>query len=181
MNMYQFACSDTMKIENLDLKSFFPVKSKQTVAEIFLSELKKSEPNLAALSIIIGAVENTLTDAKKVAPLEEEIFPVQEWDSFELMYRNYMTDICDKLIPAMTTSESPEFSSREQIKSIADFVWSNLSRAFFKDKFHIQTIYSFLTGRLKNNFYGNKEGKGDMNWLSYHKGFTGLLEDLCSQ
>ena len=37
-------------------------------------------------------------------------------------------------------------TSREAVKAIADFIWSQLSTSYFKDRPHIQNVYSFLNG-----------------------------------
>ncbi|KAM5138115.1 menin [Mantella aurantiaca] len=37
-------------------------------------------------------------------------------------------------------------SSRELIRRVADVIWNGLSRSYFKDRAHIQSLFSFVTG-----------------------------------
>lgn len=46
----------------------------------------------------------------------------------------------------------PKKTSRELIKKISDVIWSHLTRSYYKDRAHLQTIYSYLTGNKLDCF-----------------------------
>lgn len=46
----------------------------------------------------------------------------------------------------LETGSSKKKTSRELIKKISDVVWSNLHRSYYKDRAHLQTLYSYLSG-----------------------------------
>ena len=46
----------------------------------------------------------------------------------------------------------PKKTSRELIKKISDVIWSHLMRTYYKDRAHLQTIYSYLTGSKLDSF-----------------------------
>jgi menin len=50
---------------------------------------------------------------------------------------------------------SSEGTSRELVKNISDVLWNSLSRSYTTDKPHLQSLYTYLTGKLlnENNIY----------------------------
>lgn len=48
------------------------------------------------------------------------------------------------LLESVDLSKYPKKTSRELIKKISDVIWSNLHRSYYKDRAHIQTLYSYL-------------------------------------
>lgn len=135
-------------------KQFFPLQKIQDVIDLFKNELKDNEPNLTLMSIVLGVIENILTvnravssDADKSNTLEP-IFPVIELSTIEALYTKFVTHIkrsVDK------TKFPDKFATRELVKIVSDVVWCCLSKSF-KDRAHLQSLYSFLTGILINKF-----------------------------
>ncbi len=103
----------------------------------------------------------------------KESFPILEWEVFAEMLEKYYRLIDSSLLdlkfpPKLLESdlgldenglssdeqqvmETPKVTEEEgcdQVKRIADFVWSFLSTSFFKDRPHLQTVYSFLNGKF---------------------------------
>ncbi|XP_065058115.1 menin-like isoform X2 [Rhopilema esculentum] len=156
----------------LELKYFFPLKDFESVAKLFKNELESPDPNLAILSLVFGFMEHHLTDKsllKKNAILDDrrqgtsdEGFPVLEFAVLYSMYETYLKLIDQKfgiVLEADRTflcdtdaSTKAAFSTREKVKAVADFVWSQLSTSYFKDRPHIQSIYSFLNGKRLDCF-----------------------------
>ncbi|XP_045768808.1 menin [Maniola jurtina] len=141
-----------------DYKHFFPIDSIQKVCDLFEEQLRRNEePDLALFSIIIGAVENNLT---KVKNSEKDVnlssnkfikmtFPSVEWDEVKTLYDRFVSlmksGVDTKLL-------SGELATRDLVKRVADVVWNSLTRSYYKDRAHLQSIYSFLTGNKLDCF-----------------------------
>ena len=147
------------------LRKFFPLKNIESVVLLFKEQMKNGDPNLAALSLVTGFIEHELTNKSKYqnAPgpgliLEEERFPVLTWETVKEMFQHFKSLLEMKLKhffeknsdgiegEQKDSAEKPSYSDRQQVKEIADFVWSQLSTSYFKDRPHLQSVYSFLNG-----------------------------------
>ena len=158
------------------LSPYFPIRDNESVLKLFAEQLKSCEPNLAVLSLVCGFIEHHSTS--KAGQLQKDVFPVFEFSSFLQMYRQYAElleknlshinvrvknnandYVTEKIDNASSDIEDPQNqnshdmsmsgTSRIVIKGIADFVWSQLSTSYFKDRPHIQSLYSFLNGKIR--------------------------------
>ena len=157
------------------LRSYFPLKDNESVIALFADQLESCEPNLAILSLVCGYIEHHLTC--KTSNLKD-VFPVMDFSSFCQIYEEYRkllrqrsnkydlrakssscdNEICKKLDKLDNRSQKEYCSdrcdsevsetSRKIIKNISDFVWGQLSTSYFKDRPHIQNLYSFLNGEI---------------------------------
>lgn len=118
--------------------SCFPLKNMSSVVEFFKREVQQDDPNLAKLSIILGYYESALT-----CKGSENTWPTLDKETFEALYSKF-TALVERDFEYNTNSKPV---TREIVKGVSDLVWSCLSKSYFKDKPHIQNIYSFLTGR----------------------------------
>lgn len=132
-------------------KQHFPLQSIQSAVDLFRDQLANSEePNLALLSIVLGCIENTLTLNRAVSSRDdkakglEPIFPVIELSTVEALYTKFVTLVKSSVDLSNNTGE---YSSRELVKKVSDVIWSSLTRSYYKDKAHLQSLYSFLTGK----------------------------------
>ena len=154
-----------------DERRLFPLKTVSSVISLFQSIFKRTtEPDLALLSIIVGCIENTLTcnhqllgGAKStvlasttidetseklivIPPLRrEDDFPEIEWSTVEALYIKFRAVI--KSSVDLTQYGCPEFSTRDIVKRVSDVIWNTLTRSYYKDRAHLQSLYSYLTGR----------------------------------
>ena len=133
-------------------KGHFPLQSIQAVVALFKEQLKNSdEPDLALLSIVLGCIENTLTMNRSLTSNEdrskilEPIFPVVELSTVEALYAKFTT-LVKGAIDMSHFAE--EHTTRELVKKVSDVIWSSLTRSYYKDRAHLQSLYSFLTGAL---------------------------------
>ncbi|XP_045495181.1 menin [Colias croceus] len=142
----------------IEYKSFFPFDSIQKVCELFEEQLRsEKEPDLALFSIIVGAVENNLTNIKandKDVTLANNKFvkmkfPSVSWEEVKSLYDRFISLMKSGVDAKLL---SGEFSSRELVKRVADVVWNSLTRSYYKDRAHLQSIYSFLTGNKLDCF-----------------------------
>ncbi|XP_063591163.1 menin-like [Penaeus indicus] len=140
-------------------RALFPLSDIDSVVKLFRIHLSKnSEPNLAILSIIIGYIENTLTcsrgGSEPTPELEDDcsgkraedhrVLPVVDYETVEALHQRFLAII--KAHVDVTAFGSPRYGTRELIKRISDVVWCTLSSSYYKDRAHLQSIYSYMTG-----------------------------------
>lgn len=132
-------------------KQHFPLQKIDDVVDLFRDQLNcEDDINLSLLSIVLGAVENSLTVNRSVATNRENevklqpIFPIIEWETIEILHTKFVTQVKS----LVDLSQYPgDFATRELVKRVSDVIWGGLTRAFYKDKAHLQSLYSFLTGK----------------------------------
>ena len=145
--------------------ALFPLKSIESVVNLFKIHLQKNdEPNLAILSIILGYIENTLTCSRGAEPLdpetdnitEEEIggklndtnctkLPIVRYTIVEALHQRFLSII--KAHVDLVAFGKPKYATRELVKRVSDVVWCTLSSSYYKDRAHLQSIYSYMTGK----------------------------------
>nr|SVE74104.1 EOG090X0424 [Daphnia barbata] len=156
-------------------RRLFPLKTVASVVSLFDSILRRTtEPDLALLSIIVGCIENTLTCNQQIlsgtkstvltASVEEpsekllaippvrreDDFPEIEWPTVEALYVKFRAVI--KSSVDLTQYGCPEFATREVVKKVSDVIWNTLTRSYYKDRAHLQSLYSYLTGNKLDCF-----------------------------
>lgn len=158
-------------------KIFFPLRCTDAVVQLFREHLvHRKEPNLALLSIILGALENNLTvvrcqmakqkselvageespdvsSAASVARSGSNDVPALQLSIVETLNEQFVTIIKGSVDLSGHTSK---FTTVQLMKKISDVIWGMLTRNFYKDKPHLQTVFSLLTGMmLARLFLGN--------------------------
>ena len=147
-------------------QSIFPLKDTCSVVKLFKTHLEKNkEPNLAILSLIIGYIENTLTCSRPgvegtVVSNNESSFnineliqnqrtslPIVHYKNIESLYHRFLAVI--RAHVDVTAFGTPKFATPELVKRVSDVVWCTLSGSYYKDRAHLQSIYSYMTGKLK--------------------------------
>ncbi|KAK3093456.1 hypothetical protein FSP39_015925 [Pinctada imbricata] len=137
-------------------KQFFPLQNIGDVVKLFKDQLTSDEePNLPLLSIVLGVIENILT-VHRAAPTEvdsskilEPIFPVIELETVEALHSKFVALIKK----SVDLTKFPQgYATRELVKFVSDVIWCSLTRAYYKDKAHLQSLYSFLTGNKLDCF-----------------------------
>lgn len=141
-----------------EYKHLFPIDSIQKVCELFEQQLRSDkEPDLALFSIVVGAVENNLTNARgekdTTGPLAGKFvkmkFPRVEWDEVATLHERFTSLVRGGVDPSLCVGEE---ASRDLVKRVSDVVWNSLTRSYYKDRAHLQSIYSFLTGNKLDCF-----------------------------
>ncbi|KAJ8337645.1 hypothetical protein SKAU_G00366110 [Synaphobranchus kaupii] len=139
-------------------KKFFPLRGIDGVVRLFEAELQKAEPDLALLSLVLGFAEHFLAVNRVVPanvpgvrfePLEpgcpSSCFPAVELSLLSAMYERFVSQIRGAV--DMSQYRRPVGgSSRELVKKVSDVIWNSLSRSYFKDRAHIQSLFSLITG-----------------------------------
>ncbi|XP_023029830.1 menin 1 [Leptinotarsa decemlineata] len=129
-------------------KAFFPIKSINTVIDLFRNQLENvREPDLALLSIVTGVIENSLTSRSNAAlqvcePVEPNSLPVLEIETVEIFYNKFR----NIMLNAVEPNKSNSFATRELVKKVSDVIWNSLTRSYYKDRAHLQSLYSYLSG-----------------------------------
>ncbi|KAJ8927114.1 hypothetical protein NQ314_020387 [Rhamnusium bicolor] len=131
-----------------DLESLFPITNISTVVHLFRNELENTpEPDIALLSIVAGVIENSLTSRSSSAlqmcePVEQNSLPILQLETVETLYHKFHGIIKS----AVDSNKSKSFATRELVKKVSDVIWNSLTRSYYKDRAHLQSLYSYLTG-----------------------------------
>lgn len=137
-------------------KALFPIKNITSVINLFKNQLENSsEPDLTLLSIVVGAIENSLTCRSNVKfqmygePVEQNCLPILELNFIEAMYSKFHAIVKNavdlKLYPKT-------YANRDLVKRVSDVIWNSLTRSYYKDKAHLQSLYSYLNGNKLDCF-----------------------------
>lgn len=137
-------------------RALFPIRSISAIVQIFKNQLENSaEPDLALLSILVGAVENSLTCNRVFTPQENAVYdepklPPVEYHIAEALYTKFHAVI--KGAVDLTVYDT-KYATRELVKKVSDVIWNSLTRSYYKDRAHLQSLYSYLTAN-KLDCYG---------------------------
>lgn len=133
-------------------RQHFPLENIPSIVRLFKQQLESSsEPDLALLSIVVGAVENSLTCnrtftvQKETDTLGEPKLPAVEYHIAEALYSKFHAII--KGAVDLTQYSGSKYATRELVKKVSDVVWNSLTRSYYKDRAHLQSLYSYLTGK----------------------------------
>ena len=161
-----------------ELECFFPLRNIDEVNKLFREEIKKRDPDLAMLSIIIGALEHQFTQGKNAtasvlgitgnaamapssssseaastasmtSPCQLLVEPPLSWSMVEALkakFESVVAGFCDSVL-LRDGLEGGQI--RPLVKHVADIVWNTLTKSHYKDRPHLQSIYSYLTGEKK--------------------------------
>lgn len=139
-------------------KKHFPLRGIDGVVQLFDAELRKPEPDLALLSLVLGFVEHFLAVNRVIPinvpgvrfePLEPDCptscFPTVELGMISALYERFTAQIRGA-VDLSHFRRTAAGSSRELVKKVSDVIWNSLSRSYFKDRAHIQSLFSLITG-----------------------------------
>ncbi|XP_055521704.1 menin [Leucoraja erinacea] len=140
--------------------AFFPICSIEDVVKLFGSELERDEPDLTLLSLVLGFVEHFLA-VNRVVPINvpgysfdgsseqgdesRTCFPHVDLLQIRALHARFTTMIRGAVDRSLYPHKEG-YSSRELVKKVSDVIWNSLSRSYFKDRAHIQSLFSFITG-----------------------------------
>lgn len=160
--------ADRAKREKLRTYStHFPLVSIHSVFDLFQGQLAPGvRPDIALLSIIFGAVENMLTNtdravspgpacslttvAQRLEPFPQAIGLAEVED----LYQRFSTLVKGSvdLTPYRLHGSKTVRTTMELVKKISNVIWAALSSSYYKDRAHIQSLYSFLTSNRLDSF-----------------------------
>ncbi|KAM3842329.1 menin isoform 2-T2 [Diretmus argenteus] len=139
-------------------KKHFPLRGIEGVVQLFDAELRKPEPDLALLSLVLGFVEHFLAVNRVIPinvpgvrfePLEPDCpnscFPTVELGMISALHERFTAQIRGA-VDLSQYRRTAGASSRELVKKVSDVIWNSLSRSYFKDRAHIQSLFSLITG-----------------------------------
>ncbi|XP_046388544.1 menin [Ischnura elegans] len=138
-------------------KDHFPLQDISSVVRLFKEQLESSlEPDLALLSIVAGAVENsltcsrTLTASKETDTCGEIQLPPLDYRVVEGLYNKFHALVKGTIDFSQYVVN--KYASRELVKKVSDVIWNSLTRSFYKDRAHLQSLFSYLTGNKLDCF-----------------------------
>lgn len=159
--------------------NIFPLENITSVVKLFKNELEKSEPDLALLSIIAGAVENSMTCNKNIPSTESESFeeqklPKLQYNIVHALYAKFHSIIKGSID---VTEYKNKYASRELIRRVSDVIWNSLTRSYYKDRAHLQSLYSYMTGNKLDCFGVAFAVVAGCQVLGFHDVHLALSED----
>ena len=158
-------------------KKHFPLRSTDAVVALFREHLEdRKEPNLTLLSVVLGALENSLTSNRgqtsrdrsgsqkvdtdvsaepeppisslpSVSKLNKRCstgLPALQLSVVEALYEHFVTIVKGSVD---LSSHTEKYSSTSLVKKVSDVIWEALTRTFYKDRAHLQTVFTLLTGQ----------------------------------
>lgn len=140
-------------------KDLFPLNSFESVVSLFKSQLEsKDDPDLSLLSICLGFIEIYLCKESSATT-----FPVLDFATVDGLYKKFrsIVSVAEASLQPATgpkskkkdESHEPKIATREKIKKISDVIWNSLLRTTSnKDRAHLQSVYSYLTGNKLDSF-----------------------------
>lgn len=141
-------------------RSSFPVDGVRRLIELFEKQLS-GEPDLALLSIVVGAIENSLTEPRTAQVEQAEHvhgdklvtvgFPQITYEDVHALYDKFVGIVRGALGSEARTKTS-QHATRTLVKRVSDVIWNSLTRSYYKDRAHLQSLYSYLTGRKLDCF-----------------------------
>jgi len=151
-------------------RSLFPLSTIGNVVHLFRLELTDDhhDPDIVLLSIVAGCIENSLTSPRtgtvsedgnllcasvtdfeepEVAEVENlRIEPPVELHIVEALYAKFEAVVRGYCDLSLFKEEGRKGASRALIKRVSDIIWNTLTKSQYKDRAHLQSIYSYLTG-----------------------------------
>lgn len=135
---------------------FFPIRSIGSIVKVFEKHLiNNTEPDLALLSILVGAVENSLTCSRIIGTqdnikiYDESKFPEVKYDFASELYDKFSSSIKNTVD---LTDYNGIYATRDIVKKVSDVIWNTLTRSYYKDRAHLQSLYSYLTANKLDCF-----------------------------
>lgn len=157
-------------------KALFPLRSVAAVVRLFEAELRQPEPDLVLLSLVLGFVEHFLAVNRVLPtnvpgltfesrpgpdPQTRLYFPVAELSIVAALYARFTAQIRGAV--DLSLYPRPDgCSSRDLVRKVSDVIWNSLSRSYFKDRAHIQSLFSFITG--EEGSWGGVTGGAWWGW-----------------
>ena len=147
----------------------FPITSLHSFFELIdlhINIHEDASPSLAYLSVLLGYLEYELTvnrisslsssseaedlDLSNVDAKNEDLeFPTLHLEIVEGLLELFVLTLkahVDKSLTEFTTRSG--YATKKLCKFVSDLLWSGLLRSYHKDKAHIQSLFSYLTGKF---------------------------------
>ncbi|SPP81465.1 menin [Drosophila guanche] len=162
------ASASPMALNGIIDASLFPLKSTADVVNLFRRALTSGiEPDLTLLSIVVGYIELSLTTgeaasqaAAAAAAMTQAAtggsdvimgnsvpFPVVTHELIAGLYKKFQT-----ILSVVEKPKPHRQATREIIKKVSDVIWNSLIRSSYKDRAHLQNLYSYLSGNKLDCF-----------------------------
>lgn len=149
------------------------------MVQLFEYELGNPEPDLALLSLVLGFVEHFLA-VNRVVPVNvpgvrfeplkgdclNSCFPTVDLGLISALHERFTAQIRGAVDLSLYRRPAAG-SSRELVKKVSDVIWNSLSRSYFKDRAHIQSLFSLITGRSPVVRYENAVGYVARHFIYY--------------
>lgn len=116
------------------------------------AEPENNNSSVDALTETKVKVEDSTTDISTASNCSN--FPVVTFDTVKNLYEKFMKIVsligpCKRIgakevKKSSRTNAAPVYATREIIKQVSDVIWNSLIRSTYKDRAHLQSLYSYL-------------------------------------
>lgn len=133
---------------NEELYSEFPLQNVDSCVRFLAKYLEISlDPNLSLCSVLFGFLENALTRPVSSAETvsDNELFPTIELSTVNALVLRFQTLIKGSVDLSGANLTTDRLTV---VKRVSDVIWNYLSKSYRKDRAHLQSLFSFLTGKL---------------------------------
>lgn len=169
---------------------FFPLNSTESVINLFKNQLaqNENEVDITLISLCLGYFENAFC---KLENPNKNTFPTLDFEELDELYKKFKSIV--SIAETSTTSahqsqskskknaenlsQEPKVATREKIKKISDVIWHSLLRSSYKDRCHLQSVFSYLTGNKLDSFGYALVTVAACQLLSYRDVHLALGED----
>lgn len=108
-------------------------------AYVSSADSKNKERNQA--ETIVNEANGSDHDEEELSALDNLSIPEIEYEIVETLYKRFV----DQLKASVDLKDIEANKVNLKIKKISDSVWAHLSNSYYKDKAHLQSIFSYLT------------------------------------
>lgn len=172
-------------LERPDLKPDLTLLS--IVSGIFENTLTSNRVSESAAATVASVASSPTIIAAKDQIDVLSNFPVVQFETVEGLYKKFQaifvaqdvkpnkTNMGDTTSSALTTQAT--YATREIIKKISDVIWNSLARSSYKDRAHLQSLYSYLTGNKLDCFGVAFAVVAGCQLLGYNDAHLAMSED----
>ena len=141
--------NDARKLFDFEIKSQGSIENSMTK----VNEVNLTPPSFPKTSNKLNKSEHvSVSENPDVTSANFRIDPQIDWHVVEALYEKFETvfkSYCEvALLEKARQIDADNWDVRRLIKHVADIIWNTLSKAQYKDRPHLQSIYSYLMGKF---------------------------------
>lgn len=126
---------------------------------------------------VVATNQTTLTDKHNNSQGVGN-FPVVEFDMIEKLYKKFHGILTASDLKVNSgKSAATTYATREIIKKMSDIIWNSLARSSYKDRAHLQSLYSYITGNKLDCFGVAFAVVAGLQLLGYNDAHLAMSED----
>ncbi|KAM4722126.1 menin [Rhinophrynus dorsalis] len=120
---------------------------RESIEETKYEGVDEQSSSTGQVSRVAAGNKNTSNESRKEETTQQKVpyFPTLELSVAQALHARFTAQIRGAVDLSCYPRENG-VSGRELIRRVSDVIWNGLSRSYFKDRAHIQSLFSFVTG-----------------------------------